>query len=73
MRKLAIPRTTKLGLALSLFLTFGTLLSAVFGYALPPAHQAAFESGRWIGFLAGFLGGSDRRRSLRTNGLAQLP
>jgi hypothetical protein len=51
---LAIPRTTKLGLALSLFLTIGTLLSGVIGYALPPEHQAAFESGRWIGFLAGF-------------------
>jgi hypothetical protein len=52
---LAIPRTTKLGLALCLFLTVGTLLSAVIGYSLPPAHQASFESGRWIGFLAGFV------------------
>ena len=51
----AIPRTTKLGLVLSLFLTAGTLFSAVFGYALPPEHQAAFESGRWVGFLAGFV------------------
>jgi len=51
---LAVPRTTKLGLALSLFLTAGTLLSGVIGYALPPAHQASFESGRWIGFLLGF-------------------
>lgn len=50
----AIPRTTKLGLALAIFLTFGTLLSAVIGYALPPAHQATFESTRWVGFLVGF-------------------
>ena len=52
---LAIPRTTRLGLALSLFLTAGTLVSAVIGYALPPMYQASFESGRWIGFLAGFV------------------
>jgi hypothetical protein len=51
---IAIPRTTKLGIALAVFLTFGTLLSAVIGYSLPPAHQATFESSRWIGFLAGF-------------------
>lgn len=51
---LAIPRTTRLGLALALFLTAGTLLGAVVGYALPPTHQPAFESGRWIGFLVGF-------------------
>ena len=47
---LASPRTTKPGLILSLFLT----LSCVLGYALPPPQQATFESGRWIGFLAGF-------------------
>lgn len=52
---LAIPRTTRLGLALSLFLTVGTLLFAVIGLALPPAEQASFESGRWIGFLVGFV------------------
>lgn len=52
---LAIPRDTKLGLGLALFLTAGTLLSGVIGLALPPAQQAAVESGRWIGFLAGFV------------------
>lgn len=52
---LAIPRTTKLGLVLCLFLTVGTLLSAVIFYAAPPQFQASLESGRWIGFLAGFL------------------
>lgn len=51
---LAIPRTTKLGYVLCLFLTVGTLLTAVIFYAAPPAFQASLESGRWIGFLAGF-------------------
>ena len=51
---LAIPRTTKLGLALALFLTVGTLVSGVLGYAAPPEFQAKLESGRWIGFLVGF-------------------
>ncbi len=51
---LAIPRTTKLGYVLCLFLTVGTLLTAVIFYAAPPEFQASLESGRWIGFLAGF-------------------
>jgi hypothetical protein len=51
---LAIPRTTRLGIALALFLTVGTLISAVLGYAMPPASAAHVEAGRWIGFLAGF-------------------
>lgn len=51
---LAIPRTTRLGLVLAWFLTAGTLVTAVIGYALPPAKAAAFDSGRWIGFLIGF-------------------
>jgi hypothetical protein len=51
---LAIPRTTRLGWVLSMFLSVGTLLSGVLGLALPPAQQAVVESGRWIGFLAGF-------------------
>ena len=51
---LAIPRTTKLGLVLCLFLVVGTLVSAVIGYAAPPELQHSFESGRWIGFVAGF-------------------
>ena len=52
---LAIPRDTRLGLVLCLFLTGGTLVSAVIGYGLPPASVHAFDSGRWIGFLAGFV------------------
>jgi hypothetical protein len=52
---LAIPRTTKLGYVLCLFLSVGTLLTAVIFYAAPPEFQASLESGRWIGFLAGFL------------------
>jgi hypothetical protein len=51
---LAIPRDTKLGIVLALFLTAGTLLSAVYGYALPPADAATVEAGRWAGFLIGF-------------------
>jgi hypothetical protein len=50
---LAIPRTTKLGLALFLFLTVGTLVSCVLGYAAPPEFQAKLESGRWVGFVIG--------------------
>ena len=51
---LAVPRTSKLAWVLVLFLTAGTLASAIVGYAVPPEHQAAVEGGRWIGFLAGF-------------------
>ncbi len=51
---LAIPRDSKLGVALCLFLTVGTLLSAIVGYALPPGSARSVEAGRWIGFLAGF-------------------
>lgn len=51
---LAIPRNTKLGLALCLFLVVGTLVSGVIGYAAPPEFQRSFESGRWVGFLTGF-------------------
>ena len=50
---LAIPRTGKLSWALCLFLTAGTLLGAIVGYALPPAQAHVFDSGRWIGFLVG--------------------
>jgi hypothetical protein len=51
---LAIPRTTKLGWALALFLTVGTLVNAIIGDALPQASMHSFDSGRWIGFLIGF-------------------
>lgn len=51
---LAVPRTTKIGLALCLFLVVGTLVSGVIGYASPPEFQRSFESGRWVGFLIGF-------------------
>ena len=50
---LAIPRDTKLGWVLSLFLTAGTLLNAIVGYSLPQSAMHAFDSGRWIGFLVG--------------------
>lgn len=51
----ALPRTSRLGWALSAFLTVGTLTSAVIGYALPLASQAAFDAGRWVGFALGFV------------------
>jgi hypothetical protein len=51
---LAIPRDTKLGWALSLLLIVGSLANAVIGYSLPLHAQHAFDSARWIGFLAGF-------------------
>jgi len=51
---LAIPRTTKLGWALALFLTAGTLISGIAGYATPPETARALENGRWLGFLIGF-------------------
>ena len=51
---LAVPRDRKLGTALFLFLTVGTLLSAVLGYAMPSSSMMTVEAGRWVGFLAGF-------------------
>jgi hypothetical protein len=52
---LAVPRTTKLGWVLALFLTVGTLANGVLGYAAPPAWRESLDGGRWIGFLAGFV------------------
>lgn len=52
---LAVPRTTKLGWVLAGFLVAGTLLSAIASYAVNPALEASFDSGRWLGFLAGFV------------------
>lgn len=51
---LAIPRETKLGVVLALFLTVGTLASAILGFAIPPASAATVEAGRWAGFFVGF-------------------
>lgn len=51
---LAIPRTTKLGWALALVLTVGTLATAVSSYAVGPELRAQLDGGRWIGFLIGF-------------------
>lgn len=52
---LAIPRTTRLGVALAAFLVVGTLISGMLGYAAPPAWRAQLDGGRWIGFLLGFV------------------
>lgn len=51
---LAVPRDTRLGWVLSIFLVAGTLVSGALGYAAPPAWRASLDGGRWIGFLAGF-------------------
>ena len=51
---IAIPRVSKLGWVLSIFLTAGTLISAVIGYALPPSAAHGFDQGRWVGFVLGF-------------------
>jgi hypothetical protein len=51
---LALPRTTKLDRALVAFLTIGTLVTAVLGYAAPAGMREQLDSGRWIGFLIGF-------------------
>jgi hypothetical protein len=52
---LAIPRGTRLGVALAAFLVAGTLISGVLGYAAPPSWHDQLAGGRWIGFLAGFV------------------
>jgi uncharacterized membrane protein YraQ (UPF0718 family) len=52
---LAIPRDTRLGVVLAVFLVAGTLISGVLGYAAPPAWRAQLDSGRWVGFLLGFV------------------
>lgn len=48
---LCVPRDSKLGWALALFLTVGTLITGVLRYALPPASAAGMESTQWIGYL----------------------
>ena len=50
----AIPRSTKLGVALTVFFTAGTLLTAILSVAAPPAMRAQLDSGRWLSFLVGF-------------------
>src|SRR5262245_43424164 len=51
---LAIPRDTRLGLVLSLFLCVGTIANAVIDFSIPAASHAQFDNGRPIGFLIGF-------------------
>jgi hypothetical protein len=51
---LAVPADGKLAWVLKAFLTAGTLLTAVMGYAASPAGRQSLESTRWVGFLAGF-------------------
>jgi hypothetical protein len=51
---LAIPRDTRIGLVLSLFLTAGTVINAIADYSIPAGSHAQFDNGRPIGFLIGF-------------------
>jgi len=51
---LAIPRTTKLGLVFGLFIGAGTLISGVLGLSMPVEKLVSMETGRWVGFLAGW-------------------
>jgi hypothetical protein len=51
---LAIPRGTRLGIALSVFLIAGTLVTGVLGFAAPPALRGQLGNGRWVGFVLGF-------------------
>lgn len=51
---ISIPRTSRLGWVLCLFLTVGTLITGVLGFAAPPEWREALDSSRWVGFLAGF-------------------
>jgi len=50
----AVPADGKLAWVLKAFLTAGTLLTAVLGYAASPAGRQSLESTRWVGFLVGF-------------------
>ena len=52
---IAIPRTDPISWTLSLFLTVGTLFTAVLGYGAPPAWRDSLDNGRWVGFLVGFV------------------
>jgi hypothetical protein len=52
---LAVPRDTRLGIALAAFLVVGTLATGILGYAAPPAWREQLDGGRWIGFLGGFV------------------
>jgi hypothetical protein len=62
---LAIPRTSRLAWALALFLTAGTIVTAVLGYAAPADARPLIELGRLIGFLVGFgLAGAWLRRPI---------
>lgn len=51
----AIPRTTKLAWALSLFLTAGVVVTAVLSVAAPVEMRASLDGGRWVSFLVGFV------------------
>jgi hypothetical protein len=51
---LAIPRDSRLGFVLAIYLTAGTLLSAIFAYSMTQSAMHTFDQWRWITFVAGF-------------------
>jgi hypothetical protein len=52
---LAVPRDTKLGIVLAIFLIGGTLIIGVLGFATPHAVREQVGNGRWVGFVLGFV------------------
>lgn len=50
---IAIPRTTRIGWAFSLFLSAGILMIAIADYALPIEFRAPVALARWLGYLLG--------------------
>jgi hypothetical protein len=52
---LAVPRDTKLGIVLAIFLIAGTLITGVLGFATPHAVREQVGNGRWVGFVLGFV------------------
>jgi hypothetical protein len=52
---LAIPRTTKLGVALALVLTVGNVVTGALAYAMPVSRQIANEVPVYVGFIISFV------------------
>jgi hypothetical protein len=51
---LAIPRGTRLGVVLAVFLTAGTLVGGVIAYGAPTSWRESIDASRGLGFLVGF-------------------
>jgi hypothetical protein len=52
---LAIPRTSRLATAIALYLTAGTLATAVVAFAVPADGRPAIDAMRGLSFLLGFV------------------